>query len=162
LIFIPEASIAIYPDRIVLSAKRKENSLSAVETTISVHESDVGERCIPFKSDLAFKIDEKRHRVSLIAIASERLEFEFTVEKASQLIIVQEILRRKLCELGFEEKFRVVRELGKGATAKVYLVERVADGRAFAAKVISIREASNKDYVLLWGCRRRSRTRRRS
>jgi hypothetical protein len=30
LILLPEANIAIYPDRIVLSSKRKQNSLSAV------------------------------------------------------------------------------------------------------------------------------------
>lgn len=51
--------------------------------------------------------------------------------------------------MGFEEKFAIIKELGKGATAKVYLVERRIDKRLFAAKIISIKEASNKDYVMM-------------
>lgn len=35
-------------------------------------------------------------------------------------------------------------ELGKGATAKVYLVERKIDRKKFAAKVISIKTSDNK------------------
>ena len=60
---------------------------------------------------------------------------------------MQELLRRKWCELGFEEKFRRLEELGKGATAKVYLVERKSDGKKFAAKIISLKTADNKEYV---------------
>ncbi len=82
------------------------------------------------------------------------MELEFAVEKATQMSIIQEILRRKLCEIGFEEKFKIIKELGKGATAKVYLVERFSDQRLFAAKVISIKEASNKDYVRVRGFRK--------
>lgn len=34
-------------------------------------------------------------------ILTERIELEFVVEKVGELIIVQEILRRKMCEMGF-------------------------------------------------------------
>lgn len=56
----------------------------------------------------------------------------------------------------------VIRELGKGATAKVYLVERRIDKRLFAAKIISIKEASNKDYVTIWIFRKPSQMRLKS
>lgn len=163
LLFLQETNIAIYPDRIQL-CKKKDNSLSAVDTTIlSVHDHlEAAEKTIPFKSDLAFRIDERRRKVALISINNDRTEFEFPVEKASQLIIIQEILRRKLCEIGFEEKFKIIKELGKGATAKVYLVERLSDSRLFAAKIISIKEASNKDYVPAVSLRKPSQTRLKS
>jgi hypothetical protein len=32
-----------------------------------------------------------------------------------------------------------VRELGKGATAKVYLIERISDKRQFAAKIMPLK-----------------------
>jgi hypothetical protein len=71
---LPEANIAIYPDRILLhSTKRKQNSLSAVETTISVRETEPDEKTIFFKGDLAFKIDERKHKVSLIGIVNEKV-----------------------------------------------------------------------------------------
>ena len=66
------------------------------------------------------------------------------MEKAEQLYIVQEVLRRKLCELGFEDKYVRLQELGKGATARVYLVERKSDAKKFAAKIISLKTADNK------------------
>jgi hypothetical protein len=36
-----------------------------------------------------------------LKINSEKSELEFTLAKAAELISVQEILRRKLCEIGF-------------------------------------------------------------
>lgn len=41
-----------------------------------------------------------------------------------------------------------MKELGKGATAKVYLVQRKSDGKYFAAKIMSLKDSDNKDYVL--------------
>jgi hypothetical protein len=38
------------------------------------------------------------------------------------LTIVQSILRKKLCELGFYQKYKIIKLLGKGATAEVQLV----------------------------------------
>ena len=63
------------------------------------------------------------------------------------MAIVKELLRRKVCEMGFEEKFKTIRELGKGATARVYLVERISDKKYFAAKIMSLKTSDNKDYV---------------
>ena len=40
-----------------------------------------------------------------------------------------------------------MRELGKGATARVYLIERITDNRHFAAKIMPLK-AESKDYVL--------------
>ena len=40
-----------------------------------------------------------------------------------------------------------MRELGKGATAKVYLAERISDKKHFAAKIMSLKTTENKDYV---------------
>lgn len=57
-------------------------------------------------------------------------------------------MRKKLCEIGFDEKYVVLKELGKGATAKVYLVERKIDRKRFAAKIISLKTTDNKEYVI--------------
>ena len=65
-------------------------------------------------------------------------------ESMEELSVVQEVLRRRLCELGFEDKYARLKELGKGATAKVYLVERKSDKKHFAAKIISLKTADNK------------------
>lgn len=36
--------------------------------------------------------------------------------------------------------------IGKGATATVHLVERVSDGKLFAAKIISLKSSNDKSY----------------
>ena len=63
------------------------------------------------------------------------------------MLTVQSLLRRKMCELGFQTKYKLIRELGKGATAVVHLIQRVSDGKKFAAKIISIKDANDKSYV---------------
>jgi hypothetical protein len=54
-----------------------------------------------FKNEVAFKIDEKYKKVVILKINSEKSELEFLVAKTAELASVQEILRRKLCEIGF-------------------------------------------------------------
>lgn len=53
----------------------------------------------------------------------------FKVNTMQTLLTVQSLLRKKMCELGFEAKYRKIKVLGKGATAEVHLVERVSDGK---------------------------------
>jgi hypothetical protein len=80
LISVSEANMAIYPDRIVCYTRKSEKSLSAVGTTIlSVADTDQTDRVVLFKSDLAFKIDEKKKKISMIKINNERIELEFTI-----------------------------------------------------------------------------------
>ena len=78
----------------------------------------------------------------------EQPEVKLRVKNREDLEMIQELLRRKWCELGFEEKYIRLRELGRGATSRVHLVERKSDGLLFAAKVISLKTSSNKEYVL--------------
>lgn len=51
-----------------------------------------------------------------------------------------------MCELGFDTKYRIIKMIGKGATATVHLVERVSDGKLFAAKIISLKSSNDKSY----------------
>jgi len=53
------------------------------------------------KNEVAFKIDEKYSKVVILKINSEKSELEFIVSNQAELISIQEILRRKLCEIGF-------------------------------------------------------------
>lgn len=62
------------------------------------------------------------------------------------LLTVQNLLRKKMCELGFDTKYRIIKMIGKGATATVHLVERVSDGKLFAAKIISLKSSNDKSY----------------
>ena len=43
----------------------------------------------------------------------------------------------------------MVKELGKGASAEVHLVERLSDKKLFAAKIISIKKANEQNYVFI-------------
>lgn len=52
-----------------------------------------------------------------------------------------------MCELGFDIRYKSLKVLGKGATAEVFLVERISDKKLFAAKIISIKDANDKSYV---------------
>lgn len=61
---------------------------------------------------------------------------------------VYALLRKKLCEMGFDNKYVLKESLGKGATAEVFLVERKHDNKKFAAKIISIKDSTAKAYVL--------------
>jgi serine/threonine protein kinase len=63
------------------------------------------------------------------------------------MLTVQSLLRRKMCELGFDIRYKSLKVLGKGATAEVFLVERISDKKLFAAKIISIKDANDKSYV---------------
>lgn len=54
-----------------------------------------------FKNEVAFKIEERYKKVVILKINSEKSELEFVVGKQAELVSVQEILRRKLCEIGF-------------------------------------------------------------
>ena len=45
-----------------------------------------------------------------------------------------------MCEFGFDKKYRLVRHLGKGASAEVYLTERCKDKKLFAAKMIKLKK----------------------
>lgn len=58
------------------------------------------------------------------------------------------LLRKKLCEMGFDKKYTILNPLGKGATAEVVLVRRILDQKLFAAKIISIKDSSEKAYVI--------------
>jgi hypothetical protein len=103
LVWLPDVSVAIFPDKIIQYSKRKEKTLSAIDTTVlSIAEIDPNDKVISFsQNDIAFKIEEQARRIIIIKLKNEKVELEFIVEKVSQLIIVQEILRRKLCEIGF-------------------------------------------------------------
>lgn len=80
----------------------KNQSLSALQTTVlSIAESDRTLKIVMFKNEVAFKIDEKYKKVVILKINSEKSELEFLVAKTTELASVQEILRRKLCEIGF-------------------------------------------------------------
>lgn len=80
----------------------KNNSISALQTTVfSIPETDCMIKTVMFKNEIAFKIDEKYKKVVILKINSEKSELEFLVAKEAELISVQEILRRKLCEIGF-------------------------------------------------------------
>ncbi len=68
---------------------------------LSVAESDRTLKTVMFKNEVAFKIDEKYKKVVILKINSEKSELEFLVAKTAELASVQEILRRKLCEIGF-------------------------------------------------------------
>jgi serine/threonine protein kinase len=59
---------------------------------------------------------------------------------------VQSLFRKKMCELGFDKKYRQIKLIGKGSTATVYLVERISDGKFFAAKVISLKSSNDRNY----------------
>jgi hypothetical protein len=54
-----------------------------------------------FKNEVAFKIEEKNKKVAISKVNSEKTELEFVVGNQAELVSVQEILRRKLCEIGF-------------------------------------------------------------
>lgn len=98
LLVVAQANLAIYPDRIQLFSKKKQNSISAVDTTIlSVHDAEPTDKAILFKSDFAFRIDEKKKKISIVTINSDKTQFEFVVDKLADLIAVQGILRRKMC-----------------------------------------------------------------
>lgn len=102
LVFIAQANIAIYPDRLVQYSKNNK-SISTINTTIlSVKDNQSNDKVVCFKSDLAFKINQNKRTVSFIKIVNEKIELEFLVEKAAQMVVIQEILRRKLCEIGFD------------------------------------------------------------
>lgn len=80
----------------------KNQSISALQTTVlSIAESDRTLKIVMFKNEVAFKIDEKYKKVVILKINSEKSELEFLVAKTAELASVQEILRRKLCEIGF-------------------------------------------------------------
>ena len=80
----------------------KNQSISALQTTVlSIAESDRTLKIVMFKNEVAFKIDEKYKKVVILKINSEKSELEFLVAKTTELASVQEILRRKLCEIGF-------------------------------------------------------------
>ena len=68
---------------------------------LSIAESDRTLKIVMFKNEVAFKIDEKYKKVVILKINSEKSELEFLVAKTAELASVQEILRRKLCEIGF-------------------------------------------------------------
>ena len=68
---------------------------------LSISESDRTLKTVMFKNEVAFKIDEKYKKVVILKINSDKSEVEFLVAKPAELISVQEILRRKLCEIGF-------------------------------------------------------------
>jgi hypothetical protein len=59
-------------------------------------------------------------------------------------------LRKKLCELGFYQKYKLIKLLGKGATAQVQLVERISDKKTFAAKIISTLNTNEKQFVIYY------------
>ena len=85
-----------------MSAPSKNQSISALQTTVlSIAESDRTLKIVMFKNEVAFKIDEKYKKVVILKINSEKSELEFLVAKTAELASVQEILRRKLCEIGF-------------------------------------------------------------
>lgn len=80
----------------------KNQSISALQTTVlSIAESDRTLKIVMFKNEVAFKIDEKYKKVVILKINSEKSELEFLMAKTAELASVQEILRRKLCEIGF-------------------------------------------------------------
>ena len=80
----------------------KNQSISALQTTVlSIAESDRTLKIVMFKNEVAFKIDEKYKKVVILKVNSEKSELEFLVAKTAELASVQEILRRKLCEIGF-------------------------------------------------------------
>ena len=125
--------------------RNKDRSIASSTTLPTLNDLEQVDKVIQFsKNDIAFRVDEDRRKVSIVRIKKEVPEMEFVLEKAEELSIVQEVLRRKLCELGFEDKYIRLSELGKGATARVYLVERKSDGKKFAAKIISLKTADNK------------------
>jgi serine/threonine protein kinase len=47
-----------------------------------------------------------------------------------------------MCELGFFRKYKIVKRLGRGATADVDLVQRLSDKKLFAAKIISLKKST--------------------
>jgi serine/threonine protein kinase len=93
-------------------------------------------------SDLAFYIDEITKRTQIYNLSDRTLELSFTASTPETLTTVQSLLRKKMCELGFYKKYKIIKRLGHGATANVDLVQRVADKKLFAAKVISIKNSS--------------------
>lgn len=52
-----------------------------------------------------------------------------------------------MCELGFYQKYKIFKLLGKGASAKVHLAERISDKKTFAAKIISTIDTEEKNFV---------------
>lgn len=64
------------------------------------------------------------------------------MDKIENLETVQSIFRKKICELGFFKKYKSLKKLGRGATADVYLVQRISDKKLFAAKIISIKNSN--------------------
>lgn len=100
--------------------------------------------------DFAFNILEQINIVQIHDLAHNAVQLKFKVNSIQNLLTVQSLLRRKMCELGFQSKYRTIRQLGKGATAEVYLVSRLSDKKLFAAKIISIREANDKSYVNIY------------
>lgn len=58
-------------------------------------------------------------------------------------------LGRLICQGGFHRQFKPVRKLGRGASASVYEIASLEDGRRLAAKVFSkeeLRTNSQKFY----------------
>ena len=132
--------MAIFPHQIVHYHTLKHNTISNLNTHHSLSDAECEDLTLSFSnSDLAFRVKEHAMTIQLLTVKDEKVELEFTVHRNSTLTLAQDLLRRKLCEIGFEEKFVKMRELGKGATAKVWLVERRTDRKQFAAKVISIK-----------------------
>lgn len=44
--------------------------------------------------------------------------------------------------MGFMKKYKIIKLIGKGATADVHLVQRNSDKKLFAAKIISIKNSN--------------------
>jgi hypothetical protein len=89
--------------------------------------------------NVAFSVDENENYIEIHDIVNRRICLEFKVASHETLLTVQTLLRGKMCELGFENKYRKIKMLGKGSSAEVHLVERVSDKKLFAAKIISIK-----------------------
>lgn len=91
LIWLPDSCVAIFPDQIVQYPKSQGKVLSITNTTLpSLNDLQQAERVLSFaKSDIAFKINEKQRKISIVKIKKEKVEFEFVVETQKELIIVQ-------------------------------------------------------------------------
>ena len=50
-------------------------------------------------------------------IAKKFIVGEIKVNKMGTLLSVQSLLRRKMCEMGFERRYERIHKLGSGATA---------------------------------------------
>lgn len=98
--------------------------------------------------DFAFNILEHINIVEIHDLAHNTIPLKFKVNSTQNLLTVQSLLRRKMCELGFQSKYKIIKQLGKGATAEVHLVMRLSDKKYFAAKIISIKDANDKAYVI--------------